>query len=381
WMADTLVAHGLEVPVLSPALQAALRPFMPAYGAAQNPVDVTAQGAGTGPAMMDAAELLAASGEIDMLVMITSLASDQRVSLDPARLRAMAAQAEKPVTLWTYTPPSTFGRARMAESGLFLHVDLRGCGLAMGRLAQYAEAPAAPLPSPDIATGRFDLPPDLPRVLTEHRAKALLARWGVPAAPERLVASATDAAEAAAALGFPVALKVQSPDIVHKTEAGAVQLGLTSRGAVAEAYADIMAAAQRYQPDARIEGVLVQKMAPAGQELVIGMVNDATFGPIMMLGSGGVMVELMGDVVHVPAPVDVAEARRLIGGLRVARLLGGFRGAPAVDVGPIAELVARVSAAAAALRDRIAEIELNPVILHADGSGVTVADALITLRT
>jgi acetate---CoA ligase (ADP-forming) len=379
-MADTLAAHGLSLPLLSPSLQAALRPLMPSYGTPQNPVDVTAQGANTGPAMMSAAECLAASDEIDMLVVITSLANEQRVSLEPGRLRGIVEQYRKPVTVWTYTPPSALGRARMAESGLFLHVDLRGCGLAMGRLAQYAEALSRPLPSPVAAPEVLHLPADLPRVLTEHRVKTLLAPLGLPMSAERLATSAADAEAAVYAIGFPVALKVQSPDLPHKTEVGGVRLGLADRAAVANAYRAIIAAADRHCPDARIEGVLVQKMAPPGHELVVGMVNDPTFGPVMMVGWGGTTVELMGDAAHRLAPVDAGEAREMIASLRSARLLEGFRGAPPIDIGPLAELVARLSAAAVAYRDRISEMEFNPVILHADGSGLTIADALIALK-
>jgi acyl-CoA synthetase (NDP forming) len=380
WMADTLTANGLSLPLLSSHLQAGLRPLMPSYGAAQNPVDVTAQGAQTGPAMMSAAECLAASDEIDMLVMITSLASEHRVSLDSVRLRGIIEQYRKPLAVWTYTPPSDLGRTRLAESGLFLHVDLRGCGLAMGRLAQYAEALSRQLPSPPTASAMLPLPADLPRVLTEHRVKTLLAPFGVPMSEERLATSAADAEAAASAIGFPVALKVQSPDLPHKTEAGGVRLGLADRATVVDAYGTIIAAARRYCPDAQIEGVLVQKMAPPGHELVVGMVNDPTFGPVMMVGWGGTMVELMGDVAHRLAPVDVNEAHEMIASLRSARLLEGFRGALPIDIAPVAELVARLSAAAMAHRDRIAEMEFNPVILHADGSGLTIADALVTLR-
>lgn len=117
WMADTLTAHGLSLPLLSPQLQALLRPLMPSYGAPQNPVDVTAQGAQTGPAMMSAAECLAASDEIDMLVLITSLANEQRVSLDAARLRAVVKNHGKPATIWTYTPPSALGRTGWRRVG------------------------------------------------------------------------------------------------------------------------------------------------------------------------------------------------------------------------------------------------------------------------
>jgi len=380
WMADTLAAQGLSLPLLSPRLQAALRSLMPSYGAPQNPVDVTAQGAQTGPAMMSAAECLVVSDEIDMLVLITSLANEQRVSLDPPRLRGLVERYGKPVTVWTYTPPSVFGRARLAESGLFLHVDLRGCGLAMGRLAQYAEALSRPVASPVAAPAVLHLPADLPRLLTEHRVKALLGPLGLPMSAERLATSAADAGAAACGIGFPVALKVQSPDLPHKTEVGGVRLGLVDREAVADAYEAIIAAARRFCPDARIEGVLAQKMAPPGYEMVVGMVNDPTFGPVMMVGWGGTTVELMGDVTHRLAPVDVDEAREMITGLRSARVLEGFRGALPIDIGPVAELVARLSVAAVAQRDRIAEMEFNPVILHADGSGLTIADALITLR-
>jgi len=136
----------------------------------------------------------------------------------------------------------------------------------------------------------------------------------------------------------------------------------------------------RYKADAAIDGVLVQKMAPKGHELVIGMVNDPTFGPIMMLGFGGTAVELYGDVVYAPAPLDPAEATRLLLSLRSSPLLTGFRGAAPVDLGPLADLVAALSRAALTLAGQVAEFELNPVILHADGSGLTVADALLLMK-
>jgi acyl-CoA synthetase (NDP forming) len=379
WMADTLSLHGLTVPPLSPNTQQALRAVMPSYGSPANPVDVTAQGANTGPALMTAMETLARSDEIDMLVLIASLTSETRASLDADRVRATAEQCGKPMTVWTYTIPSQFGRRSAAGCGLFVHSDLRNVGLSMSRLADYAEALTRPLPSiRDIAVP--PLPDDLPTVLTEHRAKAVLAPFGLPASHERLATSAAEAGDAAKALGYPVALKVTSPDIVHKTEAGGVILGLRDQQAVAEAYDRIIAAAKRYRPGAHIEGVLVQKMAPRGHELVIGMVNDATFGPIMMVGLGGTIVELMEDVVHRPAPIDIAEAADMLRRLKSAPVLTGFRGSAPIDLAPACELIANLSQAALAYRDRVAEMELNPVILHEDGSGLTIADALITLK-
>jgi acyl-CoA synthetase (NDP forming) len=378
-MADTLSAHGLAVPTLSSAVQATLRPLMPSYGASGNPVDVTAQGSTTGAAVMSAMERLAESDEIDMLVLITSLTSETRASLDPERVRAVAAKCAKPMTVWTYTLPSAFGREKAAGCGLFTHSDLRNVGVAMGKLAGYADALAHPIPALPAAADVTPIPPGLPRVLPEYAAKHTLAAF-LPPSREELATTAAEAADAAADLGFPVALKIQSPDLPHKTEVGGVRLGLVDANAVRDAYDAMMRDVLAHKPDARIDGVVVQCMAPKGHELVIGMVNDATFGPVMMVGFGGVTVELFGDVAHSPAPVDAAEAERMIRSLRSAPLLTGFRGSKPIDLAPIATLIARLSDAALAHADRIAEMEFNPVILHADGSGLTIADAFITLK-
>ncbi len=376
WMADTLSAHGLVVPPLSSGSQAALRPLMPSYGATGNPVDVTAQGSNTGPALMTVMEHLAQSDEIDMIVLVTSLASETRASLDADRVRAVAETCGKPMMVWTYTLPSGFGRASAAGCGLFVDSNLRNVGSALGKLAGYAESLQRQLPAPFVpVSGR--LYSGLPRVVPEYLAKQVLAAW-LPDIREDLVQSAEEAAAAAERLGFPVVLKVQSAQLPHKTEAGGVRLNLADRGMVTNAYTDMLAAVARHAPDATIDGVLVQPMAPKGHELVIGMVNDPTFGPIMMLGLGGITVELFGDVVHAPAPIDEAEAMRMILSLKSARLLTGFRSSAALDLAPVARLVAALSRAALTLQDQVQEFELNPVIVHA--GGLAVADALITMK-
>lgn len=380
WVADTVTAHGLTVPTLSAEVQERIRGLIPAYASPQNPVDVTAQGGNTGPVVTRVLDMLQDTDEVDSIVLVSSLASETRVMLEPERVRPLIEAGRKPVTVWSYTIPSAFGRRQAAECGLFIHTGLRACGIGLERLAAYGEALRRPGSAAVMSGLPADIPDGSPLVLTEYRAKALLAPYGISAADEQLVDSAETAVAAAEAIGFPVALKIQSPDIPHKTEAGGVRLGLRDRTEVVAAYRDILAAAERHDRAARIEGMLVQRMAPKGFELAVGMVNDATFGPIMMVSFGGTTIELFGDVAHRPAPVDAAEAAAMIRGLRSARLLEGFRGAPAVDIGPLTDLIARLSAAAMANRERIAEMELNPVILHADGSGLTVADALILLR-
>jgi acetate---CoA ligase (ADP-forming) len=378
WMADTLSAHGLIVPSLSAESQAALRPLMPSYGASGNPVDVTAQGSNTGPAMMTVLEHLAGSDEIDMIVLITSLASETRASIDAARVRAVAAKCGKPMTVWSYTIPSKFGRTAAAGCGLFIDSNLRNIGVAMGKWAGYAESLRRTLPEPFApVSGR--LYPGLPPIVPEYLAKQVLAAW-LPDTREKLANSLEEAADAGERLGFPVVLKVQSPQLPHKTEAGGVRLNLANREAVMEAYTSVWTEVSRRAPEATIDGILVQRMAPRGHELVIGMVDDPTFGPIMMLGFGGTTVELFGDVVHTPAPVDEAEATRMILSLKSVRLLTGFRGATPIDLAPLARLVAALSRAALTLRDQVREFELNPVIVHEDGSGLTIADALLMMK-
>jgi acyl-CoA synthetase (NDP forming) len=217
-------------------------------------------------------------------------------------------------------------------------------------------------------------------VLAEAEAKVVLARYGVPRPPEALVRSADDAVAAAAHIGGPVALKVQSPDITHKTEAGAVALGLVGDTAVRDSYQRVLASAGKAHPDAAVHGVLVQSMAPPGCEIILGITRDPTFGPMLMIGLGGIHVEVLRDVAFAPVPIERDEALALIGELRGAALLDGVREAPPADRAALAELMGALSRFAADHADLIEEIDLNPVIVHAQGQGLTVVDALIVKR-
>ncbi len=188
--------------------------------------------------------------------------------------------------------------------------------------------------------------------------------------------SAAEAEAAARALARPAALKVQSADIPHKTEAGALALNISGDGTRA-AYERVLAAAKKYAPHAHIDGVLVQPMAPAGREVILGINRDPQWGPLLMVGLGGVLVEALGDVALAPVPLDHAAARALLGRLKGAPVLGPYRGAPPADTDALVELIVRLSLFAADYADVIAEVDLNPVIVHAKGQGVSVVDALI----
>jgi acetyltransferase len=216
--------------------------------------------------------------------------------------------------------------------------------------------------------------------LSESESKHLVKAWGVPVTREIAAQSAGGAVEATRTLGFPVALKVDSPDILHKTEAGAVRLGLVDDEAVRAAYEEIVGNAKRYAPDAAISGVSVQEMVSGGVEVIVGIKYDPQLGPMLVFGSGGVMVEVFGDVATRHCPVGHAEALEMIDEVKGAKLLRGFRGKPAADVDALADVLVRVSHMAVQLEGELAELDINPLMVLPAGHGVKAVDALAVLR-
>jgi succinyl-CoA synthetase beta subunit len=206
---------------------------------------------------------------------------------------------------------------------------------------------------------------------------AWLATHGVAAARGRLATSPDEALAAARHLAGPVALKGQSPDLPHKSAAGAVVLGVDGDEAVARAYGGVVDACRRAAPEATLEGVLVQEMCVAGHEMLAGVLRDPDFGPLVLVGLGGVDAEAVPDTVLAPAPLSRSDALDMIGRLAGAPMLAGTRGRPAADIGALADLLVTLSGLAARWPEAIAEMDLNPVIVHPQGQGLTVVDALI----
>jgi len=215
--------------------------------------------------------------------------------------------------------------------------------------------------------------------LSESESKRLLAAWGVGCAREVLVGSAEAAVEAATGLGFPVALKVDSPDILHKTEAGVVRLNLRDAEQVRTAYAEILASAKVFAPQARITGVSVQEMVGDGVEVIVGVSCDPQLGPVLLFGSGGVMVEVYNDVALRRCPITRLEAQAMIGEVKGAQLLRGFRGRPVADVAALEDTLVRVSHLAIHMEGHLAELDINPLMVLPMGQGVKAVDALVVL--
>jgi acyl-CoA synthetase (NDP forming) len=212
--------------------------------------------------------------------------------------------------------------------------------------------------------------------LSEHQSKAVLAAYGIPVPAEALIPAATIARLKRAPLPFPVAVKVDSPDIPHKTEAGAVRLNVRNLAQLKRAARAVVAAAKLHVPEASIRGLLVSPMA-TGIELIAGATNDRYFGPVVMFGLGGVFAEVLQDVSYRFAPFDRVAAHEMIRETRVWRLLAGYRGQPPLAVDALADALARLSLLIADHAGRIAEIDVNPLFVSTDR--VVAADALVVL--
>jgi acetyltransferase len=216
--------------------------------------------------------------------------------------------------------------------------------------------------------------------MSEFDSKSLLREAGIAVPDEVLVTDKSGLDAAIARTGFPLVAKIQSPDIPHKSEVGGVRVNIATKGEVFLAHEALTADARKHRPDAQIQGVLVGPMAKKGVEIIIGTLTDVTFGPMVMVGFGGITTELFRDVVYRPAPVSAAAAAAMLAELKAAPLLNGFRGAATADIPALCDLIEKVSLLAARHAAEISEIEINPVLVHAEGKGVTIVDALVVGR-
>ena len=386
WMADACAVAGLEIPVLDEATRKAIDVHIPSYGTSQNPVDSTAQGVHKlGYARF--AHLVAQSSLVDGVVVVVTARRSAFLEDDLPKLRELKKDSRKPVFMWTYTLPADRSIEILNEAGYPLFTSAIGCARTMRAMADYRSMreqtllrpPAMPASHPNRAKVRAALAAG-DTVLTEWQARALLESYGIGDIAGALARSVGEAEAAANAIGRPVALKVQSADIAHKTEAGAVALNVAVDD-VRAAYNRVLANAIRHAPTARIEGVLVQAMAPVGREVILGVNRDPCWGPLLMVGLGGVLVEAVRDVVLAPVPLDRDAALALLRRLTGAAVLGPYRGKPAADTEALTDLMVKLSQFALDHADDIAEIDLNPVIVHGKDDGVSLVDALIIRRT
>jgi acyl-CoA synthetase (NDP forming) len=382
-LADRCVEEGLQLPQLTEATTRKLRETLVEFASVGNPVDATAHGYNDNfTSYRTAIALVLADSNVDQVV--ARVPRGRAAGPWSRDLVEQLRSTDKPVILNWPTSPDDNG-----EVLSWLEENNVPCILGAGRAVHALAALTDFARKRDQHLGESKHPfqrvaarqsLDLPAgrgMLGEHRSKQALQRYGIPVVREELLAPAAIEALTASPVPFPVAVKIESPDVPHKTEAGAVRLGVQDLAGLKQAAREVMAAARKHHPDARIEGVLVQEMA-AGLEVIVGAVNDATFGPTVAFGLGGIFTELLHDVTHGFAPFDAGTARTLIGEVKGAALLNGYRGRPALDVAALADALARLSLLIADHADRIAEIDVNPLFVREQG--VVAADALIVLK-
>jgi acyl-CoA synthetase (NDP forming) len=386
WMADTCFAAGLDVPELDAETRATIDVHLPAFGTSQNPVDGTAQAirrVGYG----NFAAMVARSPVVDTVVIVTSARNAAGYEREQDDLIRAVRESEKPMLFCSYTLAGPGATALLNAAGYPVYTNMRNCARTVDAMAEYRAFRERFLQAPRIDTKKRKPPAKVRHmlaktgpVLCEYEAKQLLAAYGIPLADGRLAESADAAVAAAKTAKGPVVLKVQSPDILHKTEAGGVALDLEGADAVRAAYGDLLSNARAHKPDAMIHGVLVEPLAPPGREIILGVNRDDAFGPMLMVGLGGVYVEVLKDTAFAPTPLGAEEARDALHRLKGIKLLEGVRGEPPADIDALVDVMVRLSRFAADWADSIAEIDLNPVLVHPEGQGVSVVDALIVKR-
>ncbi len=382
--ADRCDKAGLRLAALGEATTAELRRLLPAFSSVANPIDVTAQVFNDSAAFAQVVRVVLQDPEVDQLMVLTASIDGALAEQLAGSLAGLAAGSDKPLLVNSSAPLE-----RSAEARRILAAHRIAVFDTPGRLVRAAAAvweferrrrlllrEPAPVPAP--ARRALQLPAGA-RTLSEHESKAVLRAYDIPCVPEVLVALQDLPGLTESPLGYPLVAKLDSADLPHKSEAGAVRVGLRDWGEVRQAVEQMLDSARRHSPQARIHGVLLQSMAQ-GTEVIVGATSNRYFGPTVVFGLGGIFAEVLNDVSIGFAPLDARQARGLIEQVQARSVLQGARGRPPADLDALADLISRVSRLIADHGDRIAEIDLNPVFVGAAGSGVQAADALVVLR-
>lgn len=385
-MCDEAVRNGLALAVLSTASRDALAAVTPALGSLHNPIDVMGRIYDEPDKLRQALLALVADPGIDALVVINPLRRGDGAAAIARAIAEASGATDKPVMVsWAARRDFAADALRLLhEAGVpYFETPVR-CARALGALARYAQArrdhaarsqerPAQRArPQADALAGQA-----AGGTLPEHAAKRVLAAYGIRTTREVLAHSVDAAQRAAQDIGYPVALKVQSEDIAHKTEAGAVRLDVGDARALAQAYEAVLANAARHAPGARIEGVLVQEMVRGGVETILGVTRDPAFGPVVMFGMGGIYAEVLGDVAFRLPPLTHAQAHAMIAETRCHAILAGARGRPECDIAALAQAIVDLGRLAVDLEGDIADIDVNPLAVMPRGGGVIALDALM----
>ncbi|TFH50085.1 MAG: CoA-binding protein, partial [Lysobacterales bacterium] len=381
--ADRAIDGGLRMATLSDATTEILRSVVPTFGSVDNPVDVTANLFNDVGNFTTAVEAVLSDESVDQLcVLMASIGGTTAVAVARAIVDA-ANKYEKPMSVaWSARRGSAEEAFVILEQAgiptMPTPVRAATAAIALYRFAQSRRRMSAVHPNVEVTRAPHELP-DIPGTLNEVSGKALLKAYGVPVTRDWVVRLGDDIAPIAEALSFPVVVKVLSADIAHKTDVGGVRVGIDGPAELEAAILEVTQNARNASPHARIDGALVSEMV-TGVESLAGIIDDSVFGPTVAFGLGGVFTEVLHDIAYRVAPFAVGEAMEMIDSLRGRALFDGVRGGEALDIQALAESLAALSQMAWDLRDRIAEMDVNPLFVRPLGQGVIAADALIVLK-
>jgi acetyltransferase len=386
--ADKAEQKGLELPALSPATREALVSVVPDFGSIANPADLTAEVLKTSSTFSHCLNAFVDDPAFSAVVVPLVFAHDAATGARAPIICEVAAQKKSAIAaVWMNDWLEGPGSAVLdADPNVTLFRSADRCFSAIRAWfdwhARRASRPdAAPRRSAanarDNARAIVTAARERGKVLSEQDSKRVLAAYGIKVPRESVASTPDQAAQAARALRYPLVVKIASPDIPHKTEVSGIRLNLKDAQAVRDAARDVLAAAAQHKPLARVDGVSVQEMAPPGVELVLGIQRDAQFGTLVVVGLGGVLVELLGDVSIALAPVTPDKAVAMLSSLKGYRLLTGYRGQPRLDIDSAIDAICCFSEFAADMGEALTEADVNPVIVGRDG--VVAADALLVL--
>ena len=372
-ISDTADSLGLSMPEMPEYAQKKLRELVP-FCAPRNPVDATAQVTNDISLINTFTESMVRDGGYSSVLAFFSMtASSRRWPAMKEQLKlAREAYADRLYVLSVIVPPEE--RDALEADGWVVHEDPTRAVVAIDAMGRFGKSFAAKPGLPAPAVPPVTLPDVTP---TEAEAKRLLGAAGIKSAPEEECATVEAAVAAAERFGYPVVMKILSPDIMHKSEIGGVLLDVVDAAAVREGFATLLERAKAAAPNARIEGVLVAKQLKGGTECILGIHRDPVFGPIAMFGLGGIFVEVLKDVVFRRCPFGPDVAEEMIRSIKGAPVLLGARGKKKADVRALADTLSRLSAFAAAAGPRLQSIDVNPVFAMPEGEGAFAVDAVI----
>ena len=379
WMADSCASNGLEVPILDNTTRANIDQYLPSYGTSQNPVDGTA-GVINQIGYARISEMIAEASNVDTVVTIASTRVSHKLVSEKEKLLEVSRTTNKPIMFWSYTLPHQESAQVLAETGFPLFTDLRNCTKTIATMHDYTIYRDKFLEKRNVLSNDRQYPDELlnliknaPENIVEYKAMSILFEAGIKTQKSILVQSEDEAILATKTIGKAVALKVQSPDIPHKSQAGGVVLNIDSHTDVGQQFKSMQSTISKNFPKAIIDGFLIQEMSEPGLEIILGINNREGFGPILMVGFGGIHVEKTRDVAFAPVPLGEDDCNQLLKKLKGSVLLDADK----YDVPALIDLMTSLSNFAESTSDYIGEIDLNPVLVHSKGQGVTVIDALM----